>query len=119
MREIVFYTTPSGRSPVREFLLSLSAKQRGKVAWVLKVVRSAHPVPVEYLKKLPGTEGLWEIRVTYRGDAFRLLCFLDGPNVVVLLTGFAKKTNVTPLLEIQVARQRRRDYLGRKEPDGR
>jgi phage-related protein len=38
--------------------------------------------------------------------------------VVVLLTAFAKKTEETPLLEIQVARQRRRDYLSRKDADG-
>lgn len=119
MREIVFYTTPSGRSPVEEFLRTLSQKQRGKIGWVLDIVRSAERPSAEYLKKLAGTEGLWEIRATYAGDAFRLLSFFDGMSVVVVLTGFAKKTGETPLLEIQLAQQRRRDYLSRKGSDGR
>lgn len=54
----------------------------------------------------------------YGGDAFRLLCFFEESAVVVVLTAFAKKTEETPLLEIQVAQQRRRDYLNRKSSDG-
>lgn len=118
MREIVFYRTRTGRSPVDEFLRSLSAKQRGKIAWVIDIVRKVERVSPEYLKKLGGTDGLWEIRATYGGDAFRLLSFFEGSNVVVVLTGFVKKTEETPLLEVQLAQQRRRDYLSRKEPDG-
>ena len=118
MREIVFYRTRTGRSPVDEFLRSLSAKQRGKIGWVVDIVRKAEQVPSEYLKKLGGTDGLWEIRASFGGDAFRLLSFFEGSSVVVVLTGFAKKTEDTPLLEIELAHQRRRDYLGRKGANG-
>jgi phage-related protein len=98
MRDIVFYRTQAGRSPIDEFLEALPPKPRGKIGWVLGIVRTAQPVLAEYIKKLPGTDGLWEIRTTYGGDAFRLLCFFDGASVVVVLTAFVKKTEETPLL---------------------
>jgi phage-related protein len=118
MREIWYYRTLSGRSPVEDFLRALPLKQLEKVGWVLDIVRQMDPVPGAYLKKLSGSDGLWEIRATFGGDAFRLLCFFDEINVVVLLTAFAKKTEGTPLLEIQLAHQRRRDYLSRKAANG-
>src|SRR5688572_6685417 len=118
MRRIVFYSTRSGRDPVAEFLRALVPKQRGKIAWVLDILRTTEHVSAKYLKKLAGTDGLWEIRVTYRGDAFRLLSFFEGRNVVVVLTAFAKKSEETPLLEIELAQQRRRDYLDRKGANG-
>lgn len=118
MREIVFYTTRSGRSPVAEFLRALTPKQRGKIAWVLDMVRTTEHVSAEYLKKLAGTDGIWEIRVVYRGDAFRLLSCFEGRNLVVVLTAFAKKTEETPLLEIELAHRRRRDYLDRNGANG-
>jgi phage-related protein len=118
MREIVFYRSSAGRSPVEDYLATLSARQVRRIWDVLDAVRTLERVPAAYLKKLAGTDGLWEVRVSAGRNAFRLLCFLDGMNVVVVLTGFAKKTEKAPLLEIQVAQQRRRDYLNRKQANG-
>ena len=118
MREIVFYQTQAGRCPVQEYLATLSPKQVRRIWDVLDGVRTLERLPAAYLKKLVDTDGLWEVRVSAGRDAFRLLCFFDGLNVVVVLTGFAKKTPKTPRLEIQVAHQRRRDYLNRKQSNG-
>ncbi|ACD89677.1 hypothetical protein Clim_0589 [Chlorobium limicola DSM 245] len=35
MRSIIFYKTPSGQCPVKEFLTNLTDKERQKVTWVL------------------------------------------------------------------------------------
>lgn len=118
MREIEFYRTRAGRSPVLEFLRGLTTKQADKVDRVLGLIRQSDIVPVQYFTKLPGTAGLWEVRVQQGGNAFRILCFLDGPALVVLVSAFGKKTEQTPGLEIHVAEQRRRDYLERKQRDG-
>jgi phage-related protein len=118
MREIVFYRTRAGRSPVQEYIAALSKKQARRIWDVLDAVRTLEHVPAAYLKKLAGTDGLWEVRVSAGRDAFRLLSFFHGMNVVVVLTGFAKKTEKTPLLEIQVAHRRRRDYLNGKQANG-
>jgi phage-related protein len=111
VRELRFYRTASGRSPVEDFLDTLPGKQAQKLVWVLRLVEELERVPEQYFKKLPGTEDLWEIRAQHGGDAFRLLGFLDGPALVVLVSGFAKKSQKTPAREIARAEERRRDYL--------
>jgi len=52
MREIVFYKTKSGSSPIEEFLDSLNNKQAQKVVWVMKIVEELETVPTTYYKKL-------------------------------------------------------------------
>ena len=47
---------------MEEFLDSLSGKQAQKVIWVLRLIEELDSVPSQYLKKLAGTEDLWEIR---------------------------------------------------------
>jgi len=45
---------------------------------------------------------------------FRLAGFWDADNLIILTNGFAKKTQKTPIREIELAALRRRDYLNRK-----
>jgi phage-related protein len=114
VREIRFYRSSSGRSPVEEFLDSLSGKQAQKVVWALRLVEQMERVPAQYFKKLTGTEDLWEVRAQHGGDTFRLLGFFDGPRLVVLVSGFAKKTDKVPRQELALAQARRRNYLSTK-----
>lgn len=117
MWAVRFYRTRAGQCPAREFLDSLSAKQAQKVVWVLQLVEDLESVPAQYLKKLSGTEEIWEIRAQHGGNAFRLLGFFDPPDVLVLTNGFAKKSERTPRREIAVAETRRSDYLTRRADD--
>jgi phage-related protein len=114
MREILFHRNDGGSCPVEEFLDGLGPKQAQKVAWVLKLIKELPLVPGQYLKKLEGTDNLWEVRAEFGGDAFRLLGFLESGNRIILTNGFAKKTQKTPDREIELAAQRKRDYLRRK-----
>ena len=113
MREILFYTSAKGRSPIEEFLDSLSPKQARKVTWVMTLVETLEFVPTKYFKKLEGAKGIWEIRVDQGGDTFRLLGFLHMGNLVVLTNGFVKKSQKTPDGEIELAERRKADYLAR------
>ena len=112
-RRIEFYKTEAGKSPVDEFLLALPTKAFRKVTWVLQIVRSLPRVPAEYLKKLTGTQEIWEVRVQSSGEAIRLLGFWHGGNLIVLTNGFEKKGQKTPASEIAIAEQRRREYIRR------
>ncbi len=114
MKTVNFYKTSEGKSPVAEFLDSLTAKEAQKVIWVLKLVEEMDRVPATYLKKLTNTEEIWEIRVQAGNNIFRLLGFFDGDNLIVLNHGFQKKTQKTPARDIKIAEQRRRDYLQRR-----
>jgi phage-related protein len=115
MIEIQFYRTAAGACPVEEFLDELNAKQAQKVLWVLKAVQELPQVPKQYFKKLEGTDGLWEVRAEFGGDAFRLLGFWDEGRLVILTNGFAKKTQKTPEREIALAEQRKRDHVNRRK----
>lgn len=80
---------------------------------MLQLVETLERVPIQYFKKLDGTDGLWEIRVDFGNDTFRLLGFMYRGDLVVLTNGFVKKSQKTPASEIESAEQRRRDYLNR------
>ena len=114
MREIIFYKTKKGDCPIEKFLDSLSAKQAKKIAWVLQIIEEFQLVPIQYLKKLDGTDDIWEVRIDVGNDTFRLLGFFDKGNLVVLTNGFAKKTQKLPQSEIALAESRKRDWLERK-----
>lgn len=113
VREIIFYKTKSGDCSVEKFLDTLSAKQAKKVTWVLQLVETFEIVPIQYFKKLDGTDNIWEVRVDFGGDTFRLLGFFDKGNLIILTNGFAKKTQKTPTSEINLAEQRKTDYQNR------
>ena len=110
-RTIRFYRTSSGKCPVEEFLDSLSGKTAQKVTWVLQLIEELDAVPEQYLKKLANE--IWECRIQFGGNIFRILCFFDGAEVV-LSHGFQKKTQKTPRNEIEKAETYRTDYLQRR-----
>lgn len=110
----MFYRTVSGHCPVEEFLDGLSGKQAQKATWVLKLVEELDVVPPQYLKKMIGTEKLWEIRVRLASNTLRFLAFMDGSRLVILAHAFHKKTQKTPQQDIRTAEDRRRDYFRRK-----
>lgn len=115
MRTVVFYRTVTGVSPVKEFLDSLSGKQAQKVAWVLQLIEELPTIPGQYFKKLVGTDDIWEVRIQFGSDIFRLLGFFNDGHLIILTNGFAKKTQKTPLSEIQLAERRKKDYLSRRK----
>jgi len=114
-REVVFYRTESGRSPVEDFIDSLSAKRAQKVIWVLRLIEDLETVPVQYFKKMTGTDQLWEVRVKVGTDTYRLVGFHDGRRLVVMAHAFQKKTRKIPRQVIRVAEARRRDYFNRRK----
>ena len=115
MREVRFYATESGDSPIEEFLDSLTGKQAQKIVWVLQLVEDLESVPRQYLKKMVGTDDIWEVRVQVGNNIFRLLGFFDDNQLMILTNGFAKKTQKTPRREIALAQQRKNDYLKRRK----
>ncbi len=115
MREIIFYKSNSGESPVEDFLDALSAKQAKKVTWVLQIIETLEIVPIQYFKKLVGTDDIWEIRIDFSGSTFRLFGFFEKGNLIILTNGFAKKTRKAPASEINLAEQRKKDYQNRRK----
>ncbi len=112
--EIEYYRTFEGKCPVEDYLDGLSDRQVEKVLWTLRVVRDLNPVPAQYLQKMSGTDDLWEVRISYTGNIFRLLGFVSDRRLV-LTHGFTKKTQKTPPQEVATAAARKRDHETRKK----
>ena len=79
MRTISFYRTESGDCPVEGFLDSLTGKQAQKVLWVLQLIEELNRVPSQYFKKLVDTDEIWEVRVQFGSNIFRMLGFFEKP----------------------------------------
>ena len=63
---------------------------------------------------MTGTNGIWEIRVKLGSDIFRVFCFFDEGNKLILLNGFQKKTQKTPKKEIKKAERLKKKYYANK-----
>lgn len=95
VREVITY-----KEYFEEFFKKQSPKVKDKIIKVLDIIEQIDRIPSTYLKYIEGTNGLFEIRVQLAGNIFRIFCFFDGNKLVVLLTGFQKKTQKTPREEI-------------------
>ncbi|MCE7054936.1 type II toxin-antitoxin system RelE/ParE family toxin [Algoriphagus sp. AGSA1] len=63
---------------------------------------------------MQGTDGLYEVRVQVGNNIFRIFCFFDEGQLVVLMNGFQKKTQKTPRTEIDKALKIKREYENEK-----
>lgn len=86
-----------------KFFAQQTQKVKDKIVKVLDIVETIERIPANYLKYIEGTDGLFEIRVQLANNIFRVFCFFDGNKLVVLLSGFQKKSQKTPRKEIKRA----------------
>lgn len=114
MRTVTFYRTINGQCPVEAFLDSLTGKQAQKVLWVLQLIEELESVPRQYFKKLVDGDGIWEVRIRFGNNIFRLLGFFASGTSLVLTNGFVKKTRKTPPQEIALAIRRKNEYFARR-----
>ena len=64
---------------------------------------------------MEGSDGLYEIRVSSGNNIFRIFCFFDEGQLVILLNGFQKKTQKTPKSEIERAEKLKTKYYEDKQ----
>ena len=114
MKTITFYRTASGHCPVEDHLDSLTDAQVTKIAWVLKLIREIDRVPSNYFKKLTNSDDIWEIRVDFGSNTFRLLGFYCGKDMIILTNSFQKKSQKIPKKEIELAEKRKKEYFNRR-----
>jgi len=89
---------------VREWLKKLSREDRRSIGIDLKTVQLGWPLGMPLVRKLE--PGLWEVRSSLNRRIARILFTLVGEHMV-LLHGFVKKSQKTPLSDVEVARSRR------------
>ena len=91
----------------------MPGKVAQKIVWVFRLLEDMDMVPASYFKKLAGTEDIWECRIQFGSNAYRIFCFFMN-NSVVLTHGFVKKSQKTPAGEIERAEAYRRDFFKRR-----
>jgi phage-related protein len=89
-------------------------KVKDKIVWTFELIEDLPQIPETYLKYLEGTDGLYEIRVQQGSDIFRIFCFFDKGKLIVITSGFQKKTQKTPKQEIEKALKIKEDYYAEK-----
>ena len=75
----------------KKFYDDQSEKVQKKILWTLRVVEEIERIPEIYLKHLRNTSGLYEIRVQVGSNIFRIFCFFDMDNLVVIGMDFKRK----------------------------
>jgi len=93
-REIVFFD-----NYFIEFYQNQNNKVKGKIQYVIEIIKQVDRVPEKFLKHLTGTNGLYEMRVEYQSNIYRIFCCFDDGKLVVLFNGFQKKSQKTPKAE--------------------
>ena len=112
-RGVTLYTTENGECPVKDFLDSLPDKVFQKISWVLTLISEIDKIPILYFKKLKGTDDIWECRIQFASNIYRLFCFFANGSIIVLTHGIVKKTQKTPKKEIKKTINYKDDYLRR------
>ena len=109
-RKIIFY-----ENHFIEFYQKQHKKVREKIQYVFELIKQVDRVPKKFLNHLTGTKGLYEIRVEYQSNIYRIFCCFDDEQLVVLFNGFNKKTQKTPQKEIEKAERLMKDYFNSKK----
>ncbi|MDO5664917.1 MAG: type II toxin-antitoxin system RelE/ParE family toxin [Bacteroidia bacterium] len=97
-----------------DFYNAQPQKVQQKLDWTIGLVRVLKIVPQKYFDHMVGTDGLWEIRTQVEGNIYRVFCCFDEGNLVILLSGFQKKTQKTPIKEIEKAKRLKKEYFDGK-----
>ncbi|MEI6435982.1 MAG: type II toxin-antitoxin system RelE/ParE family toxin [Bacteroidota bacterium] len=105
-REIVFHG-----DYFMDFYKSLDDQVKMKIKYVFELIKQVERIPVKFLAALTASEGLFEIRIEYPSNIFRIFCCFDQDRLVVLFNGFQKKTQKTPKEEIDRAMRLRNEYF--------
>lgn len=101
----------------KDFYLAQSGKVQEKIEYVFTLIRTVDRIPEKFLKHLEGTDALYEIRVEFGSNIYRIFCCFDKGNLVILFNGFQKKSQKTPKQEIDLALKLKSEYFKSKNTD--
>ena len=107
MRKIITY-----KNYFSDFINKLSMDEINKVRRALDLFKVEDRMPRHFIKFI--RDGIYEFRVNYGNNEFRIFFIYDGDTVVVLFNAFKKKTQKTPDKEIKKAIKLKEEYYATK-----
>jgi len=111
--KVKFFKSASGKEPVRDWLKSLSKKDRVVIGQDIKTVEFGWPLGMPLVRKMD--KDLWEVRCDIGDKSIARVFFTIYDGTMILLHGIKKKSQKTPENELKVAKERKNQVLG----DGR
>ncbi|MEQ9169478.1 MAG: type II toxin-antitoxin system RelE/ParE family toxin [Marinoscillum sp.] len=105
IREVIAY-----KHYFEDFLKGQTTKVQDKIFKIIEAIETLERVPSNYLKHLTGTDGLYEARIQLGSNIWRVFCFFEGNQLVILLNGFQKKSQKAHKKEIERAERLMKEY---------
>lgn len=107
MRKIITY-----KNYFSDFIKKLTTEEINKVRRALDLFKVEDRMPRYFIKFI--RDGIYEFRVNYGNNEFRIFFIYDGDTVVVLFNAFKKKTQKTPDNEIKRVIKLKEEYYASK-----
>lgn len=107
VRKIITY-----KNYFSDFIEKLSKDEINKVRRALDLFKVEDKMPRHFIKFI--RDGVYEFRVNYGNNEFRIFFIYDGDTIVVLFNAFKKKTQKTPDSEIKKAIKLKEEYYAAK-----
>jgi len=99
-----FYRNANGKEPVRDWLLTLDREDKRSIGVAISRLEYGWPLGLPLCR--PMGDSLWEVRADISGNRIVRVLFVLSEGRMVLLHAFIKKTQKTPLAELELARKR-------------
>ncbi len=110
VREIIAY-----KDYYCDFMAKLSEKEQLKIRRALLLFSDTEKIPSHFIKYIE--DDIYEFRVNYENNEFRIFFIYDGEKLVILFNAFRKKTQKTPRSEIVKANRLKQEYYEEKNAD--
>ncbi|GMT44917.1 MAG: hypothetical protein IEMM0006_0749 [bacterium] len=109
-RQLVYF-----KNHYKDFFDLQTERVKDKIDYVLYLVTIADRIPKKFFQYMEGTDGLFEIRIAFESNIYRIFCCFDEGKVIVLFNGFQKKSRKTPRKEIEKALRIKAEYFELKK----
>jgi len=94
------------------FKETLLPKVSIKLDYIISLLETRDRVPKKFIGYI--RDGLYELRMEYESNIYRVFFIFDDGNIVVLFNGFHKKAQKTPQNEIEKALKIKEEYYADK-----
>lgn len=108
-----FFKTENGNEPVRNFLKVLSSEDKKSVGADIMAIEMSWPVGYPKVRKMD--TDLWELRTSISDKRICRIFFTVSGKKTVLLHAIIKKSQKTPLEDLELAKTRKKLVLGGKK----
>ena len=108
-----FFKTEQNNEPVRDFLKGLSPEDKKSVGADIMAVEMSWPIGYPTVRKLD--TDLWEVRTDISDKRICRIFFTVTGKRMILLHAIIKKSQKTPLEDLELAKDRKRLVLGGKK----